>query len=114
MANTPSQDLGQWRRTGRAINLGELDGKTSAAIINDLFAAGAMRIVAIKVATDPTRGLDANWVVAEIPADVSARRRLFSVFDRLAEKDGWDRTPDIGQHYQLLGKFKWLPWSRWP
>lgn len=107
MAKSEPQDLSEWRQKGRPIVLGELDEKTSSAIVNDLFGAGAVRVVATEVTRDPQRGLDTNWIVAEIPKDPAARRKLFAIFDRLAAKDGWDPTPDIGQRYQLLGKFKW-------
>jgi hypothetical protein len=114
MAKPEHEDLAEWRKTGRPVVLGELDEKSSGAIVSDLLAAGAVRVVATEVAKDPQRGLDTNWIVAEIPTDPGARKKLFALFDRLADKDGWDPTPDVGQRYQLLGKFKWLPWTRWP
>jgi hypothetical protein len=107
MAKGEQQDLGEWLHTGGAITLGELDEKASAAAVNELLAAGAVRVVATNVGKDQDGLVYASWIVAEIPRQASSRRKLFPVFDRLATKDGWDPTPDVGQRYQILGKFKW-------
>jgi hypothetical protein len=114
MKDGEQQDLGEWRRSGKPVVLGELNQTTSAAILDDLLGAGAVRVVGTHVSKDPQRGVDTNWIVAELPKEPAARRKLLSVIDRLNDKNGWDPSPDIGQRYQLLGKFKWLPWTRWP
>jgi hypothetical protein len=102
-----NQDVAEWRKSGQGITIGEQNAATSAAVLDAIFAAGAVRIVATDVQKDPSYGLTTNWLVVELPKDPVAHRQLELLLNRLAKKDGWGESPlDPKARYSLSGKFK--------
>jgi hypothetical protein len=113
LAKPNNQDVAEWRKSGQPVLLGEQTRETSAAILDELFAAGAVRIVATDVEKDPGFGLATNWIVIELPRDAASRPRMFALLQRLSDKNGWDeQVRDDGGRYTLMGKFKLT--FRWP
>lgn len=92
-----------WLAGDAARNLGEHEPADSRVIVEDLYRRGAIEVIAVEIES----GLDAetsNSLVVILPADPALRAQVFAFQD--AYESEFDPTPDEGQKYLFLYKFK--------
>lgn len=80
------------------------DAETALAFVDELLAAGAMRVV---VASDRIRdegeeGFHADAVRVRLPAGKKKRRAVLDIVDREREEEGCDPLDDVGQKTAYL------------
>jgi hypothetical protein len=83
----------QWLAEDEERNLGEMIPEASREVIEDGYKAGATKIIAIDVNDEST-----NYLIVELPAGMSERRRVFEWNNELAQNSGFDPDADWGQN----------------
>lgn len=92
-----------WLAADVSRNLGEHEPAESVAIVEDLYRRGAIEVTAV----DIEDGLDAETadaLVVVLPTDPALRAQVFAFQDDYESE--FDPTPDEGQKYLFLYKFK--------
>jgi hypothetical protein len=98
-------------RPGNERTLGEQDPASSLAIVRNLYDSGAQKVQAVGLERVPGVGETSNILCAELPEDKTKREKLFKIEARTASAEGFDPTPDQGQTYLFLFKFKLGFWQ---
>ena len=79
----------------------DMDGATSLRFVEDLYARGAVEVIAIDVDTEDVVETTSTLIV-QMPDGAAARKRLLQVEARIARRGGFDPVGDVGQHYFML------------
>ncbi len=91
--------------------LGEQSPSESLRIAQDLYDAGAVKVLAVKIDSEPGVGETTNIVCVEMPVGLDSRQRLFKIEVQQASDAGFDPVSDDGQTYLFLYKFKLSLWQ---
>jgi len=108
LAEKPHREARAWLAEDRPAdmrNLGEQSPDESRRIVEDLYGRGAVDVQAVGIDKAPD-GQSANILIVRLPDLPEKRRGLFALGDDLASSQGFDGTPDVGQHHLFLWKFK--------
>jgi hypothetical protein len=90
-------------RSGRQVLLGELEPEKSLEILEQLFASGPVRVVAIDPEEDPEHGLiGTSTLIIELPSDPSHRARCFKIQAEQMTAGGYEPLPDVGQKFLMI------------
>jgi hypothetical protein len=79
-------------------SLGEMEADESIQFIERLYELGAEKVLAVEIDEYP-EGANTGNLLVQLPADDSARERVFAFEREHAESHGFDGTPDEGQEY---------------
>lgn len=84
--------------------LGEFRGaKPSAKLVEELYAAGATKVMAVDIKTNPTGSQRTEKVLVVLPTETKARARIFKWCKRRGGKIGYSPECDMGEtHLYLL------------
>jgi hypothetical protein len=100
-----------WLSEGKSRNLGEQTPEDSRAIVEKIYALGALDVQAVEIERYPTGEESSNYLVVKLPADPGKRKGLFRFEARTAWSQGFDSIGDGGQQWMFLGKFKLSLWQ---
>jgi len=82
---------------GTIRTVGEMELKGSQDVIEEGYAAGATRIIAVDIQTDAEKNGTTDCLVVELPATGVKRKRVFEWSNELAQQSGFDPDEDWGQ-----------------
>lgn len=112
LASAPTaMEAREWLKTGHkrgfsSVTLGELAStKESLALVEQAYAAGAVRVIAIEIDDYPDfKGGHQNTgrLVITLPDAESKRAKVFAWGGKIAEEQGFDATVDDGQRYLFV------------
>lgn len=99
-----SKEALEWLQSGPpdSRTLGELP--TTAAsleLVRKVYAVGAKSVTAVKIDTYP-EGQNTGKLIITLPAESTARQRVFDWCGRIAEQNGFDPDTDTGQQHLLV------------
>src|SRR5688500_2299129 len=77
-------------------NLGEMEADESIQFVQRLYDLGAEKVLAVEIDEYP-EGANTGHLLVQLPADDSARGRVFAFEREHAESHGFDGMPDEGQ-----------------
>jgi len=106
-----SKEARQWFRTCRkrgiaVVTLGKFDSmEKSLALIEDGYAAGAVRVTAVEIEDYPdiAGGMQTtSRLVVTLPDDPVKRASALAWAGKVAEDQGFDPETDMGQRYVFL------------
>lgn len=103
LAGPNKAEARSWLAADASRNLGEHEPAESVAIVEDLYRRGAVEVIAVEIES----GLDADTtdsLVVVLPTDATIRAQVFAFQDDYESE--FDPTPDEGQKYLFLYKFK--------
>ena len=84
-------------------SLGEATGQDeSIRFVKELYDLGAVTVHAVEIDGVPTEDQNTGKLVIELPQDQEKRDKLLDFCGELAEEQGFDPVPDVGQRYLFL------------
>jgi hypothetical protein len=98
-------------KPGDLRTIGEQSPEESFKIINNLYTSGAISAQIVKIERVSGLGETSNIVCVELPTAPGSRVKLFKIEAKTASNEGFDPTPDEGQTYLFLSKFKLSRWQ---
>ena len=99
---TRSAEARAWLASGSA-TLGELDAQESSQFVETAYSLGAEKLIAVEIDEYPDLGFEnTGRLCVELPDDPEARKRVFFWAHQLAEEQGFEGEPDVGQRYLFL------------
>jgi hypothetical protein len=109
LISTPNaKEARAWLRGGRkqGFTLGKLEStEESLALVEDGYAAGAVRVTAVEIEDYSDMGgyQTSKRVVVTLPDEPAKKRaRALAWAGKVANEQGFDGEPDIGQRYVFL------------
>jgi hypothetical protein len=99
LAANITREARAWLSGGEGRNLGEHDSKESIQIVESLYRRGAREVIAVGGTDEST-----DILIVVLPDDENARAQVFD-FQNAYDSE-FDPTPDEGQKYMFLFKFK--------
>ena len=99
-ANPNQAEARQWLATGPAgamRTLGEMDSDGSRVVVEEGYAAGAQKIIAVDIQSDDEKSETTDHLIVAIPAKGPKRKRAFEWVNELAQQSGFDPEDDWGQ-----------------
>jgi len=102
-----AKEAREWLQSGRkrTFTLGELAStEESLALVEKVYAAGAVRVTAVEIDEYPDMGGCQNTgkLVIELPDAPSKRTKVLAWASEIAEKQGFDALSDTGERYVFL------------
>jgi hypothetical protein len=96
-----------WLQSGgkREFTLGELSStKESLALVEEVYALGAVRVTAVEIGDYPDMGGCQNTgkLVIELPDAQSKRTKVLAWASKIAEEQGFDPLADTGERYVFV------------
>ena len=98
-------------RPGNERTLGKQDPVHAMAIVQELYDSGATKVHVVKIERGTWLRETANILCTELPDDKTKREKLFKIEARTASSGSFDPTPDEGQTYMFMFKFKLGFWQ---
>jgi hypothetical protein len=83
--------------------LGEFRGaKPSANLVRELYAVGAVRVIAVDIKSKPTGSQRTDKLVVELPSDAKLRASIFRWCKRQGARAGYSPEYDAGEKHLYL------------
>ena len=83
-------------------NLGELASTAeSLELVTEIYAAGAASVLAVEIDRDENYQ-NTGKLLIELSDDPTDREKVLAIAGRLAEAQGFNAEPDVGQRYVLV------------
>jgi hypothetical protein len=93
--------LGSQASRRRALG-GFTGAKSSANLVRELYAAGAVKVIAVEIKSKPTGSQWTEKLVMELPSDAKLRESIFRWCKRQGAKAGYSPEHDGGEKHLYL------------
>jgi hypothetical protein len=73
----------------------------SIQLVEEIYAAGAVTVLAVEIVSYD-EGENTGKLVIELPANAQDREMVLGIAGKIAESQGFDVEPDVGQRYVFV------------
>jgi hypothetical protein len=105
MLRTRKAEALEWLRGETAASLrvlGEMETEPATALVGRLYAAGAVKVLAVDI-KDWAQGESSNTLIVELPSDARSREQLFELQAEVVQPQGHEGDVDDGRQYLFVG-----------